>query len=190
MRILIAEDDEPSRMILAGQLTKLGHEVDAVEDGQQAWEHFLARQPEVVITDWQMPNLDGLQLCRRIRSHPAEKYAYLIVLTALDGKVGYLEGMNAGADDFVSKPCDTVDLNVRLRVAERILSLQQEVQQLEGLLPICPNCKKIRDEADEWQPVEAYISRRTDAQFSHGICPQCYETIMKPQLEELRRERK
>jgi hypothetical protein len=83
-----------------------------------------------------------------------------------------------------------VDLNVRLRVAERILSLQQEVQQLEGLLPICPNCKKIRDEADEWQPVEAYISRRTDAQFSHGICPQCYETIMKPQLEELRRERK
>ena len=190
MNILIAEDDDASRIILAGQLAKLGHDVRAVENGEEAWNQFLANQPQVVITDWQMPKLDGLQLCRRIRAQQSEKYTYLIVLTALDGKVGYLEGMSAGADDFISKPCDSVDLNVRLRVAERILSLQHEVQQLEGLLPICPTCKRIRDESNQWQQVEAYITRRTDAQFSHGICPQCYETVMKPQLEELRRERK
>jgi DNA-binding response OmpR family regulator len=97
--------------------------------------------------------------------------------------------MNAGADDFVTKPCDLVELSVRLRVAGRILALQSEVQQLEGLLPICPNCKRILNEKNEWQQVETYITRRTDAQFSHGICPECYESIMKPQLEALRKKR-
>lgn len=187
MKILIAEDDDISRDILAGQLKKLGHEVVAVENGAKAWAVFQEGAIQLVITDWQMPELDGLELCRRIRSDPREKYTYVVVLTALDGKVGYLEGMSAGADDFVSKPCDLVDLSVRLRVAERILKLQLEVRQLEGLLPICPHCKKIHDEHDAWQPVEAYIMQRTDAQFTHGICPDCYETIMKPQLEEVKR---
>jgi DNA-binding response OmpR family regulator len=136
-----------------------------------------------------MPKMNGLDLCRRIRSEQKPEYTYVIILTALDRKVGYLEGMNAGADDFVTKPCDLVELSVRLRVAGRILALQSEVQQLEGLLPICPNCKRILNEKNEWQQVETYITRRTDAQFSHGICPECYESIMKPQLEALRKKR-
>ncbi len=186
MRILIAEDDAASRAILAGQLAKLGHDVDAAENGEDAWDRFLSQQPEVVITDWNMPETDGLELCRRIRAHQAKPYTYLIILTTLDKKVDYLEGMEAGADDFVIKPCETVDLSVRLSVAQRILSLQKEVKQLEGLLPICPECKKIRDETENWQPVESYLTRRTEAQFSHGICPECFETIMKPQLDQIK----
>jgi len=128
---------------------------------------FLAERPQLIITDWMMPKVDGLDLCRMIRSHVQEKYAYVIFLTALTGKKYYYEGMEAGADDFLNKPVDMDELTARLRVAERILSLHTEVAQLEGLLPICSYCKKIRDEKDTWQPIEGYISTRTEATFSH-----------------------
>jgi hypothetical protein len=90
----------------------------------------------------------------------------------------------------MEKPCDSLELNARLRVAARVLSLQTQMQQLEGLLPLCPRCKKIRDDKNRWESVESFITRATEAQFSHGICPSCYETIMKPQLEELKRSRR
>ena len=189
MEILLADDDGSSQQIMASQLKKLGHEAILTADGGEAWEAFQTRKPKLVITDWMMPRVDGLELCRRIRNFERPEYTYLIILTALDRKVGFLEGMNAGADDFVTKPCDVVELSVRLRVAQRILSLQTEVQQLEGLLPICPKCKRIQDGEKGWVAVESYIMKKTDAQFSHGICPECYKTIMVPQLEEMKRRR-
>jgi phosphoserine phosphatase RsbU/P len=187
MKILVAEDDTTSRQVLAGQLRKMGHEPVEAEDGAVAWERYLSHVPRIVITDWLMPNLNGLELCRRIREDNREEYAYLIILTSLDRKVGYLEGMNAGADDFVTKPADFVELNVRLRVAERILKLQTHLSQLEGLLPICPQCKKIHSSDDHWEQVETYISKRSEAQFSHGICPECYNAVVVPQLAALKR---
>ena len=189
MRILLAEDDATSRQILAAQLLRLGHEVHDVVDGAKAWDAFQELKPELLITDWIMPNLDGLELCRRVRGAAASFYTYIIILPALDRKVGYLDGMNSGADDFVTKPCDIVELTVRLRVAERILALQTHMNRLEGLLPICPRCKRIHTGSEAWEAVESYFMKRTDAQFSHGICPECYETQMKPQLEMIRKRR-
>ena len=189
MNILIAEDDEPSRLVLIERLRKLGHAVTASVNGKEAWDAFLASPPQVVITDWMMPVMDGLELTRRIREVPRPGYTYVIILTALDARVGYFEGMSAGADDFVMKPCDIVDLNMRLRVAERILSLQTEVEQLQGLLSICPQCKRIRDDRGEWHSVEEFFHDRTDAHLSHGICPECYATIVKPEMEELKRQK-
>ncbi|HEX9007601.1 MAG TPA: response regulator [Bacteroidota bacterium] len=189
MKILLAEDDATSRQILATQLVRLGHEVNDVVDGMQAWTAFQKEKPELLITDWIMPNLDGLDLCRRVRGAATPGYTYIIILTALDRKVGYLDGMNAGADDFVTKPCDIVELTVRLRVAERILALQNQMNRLEGLLPICPRCKRIHAGPEVWEAVEGYFMKRSDAQFSHGICPECFETQMKPQLEMIRKRR-
>ena len=186
MKILIAEDDAVSRIVLTESLKKLGHEVIASENGRSAWNAYLAQHIPLVISDWMMPEVDGLELCRRIRSEkPSSRYTYVILLTALSGKEKYLEGMQAGADDFVVKPFDLDELQARLRVAERILSLQHEVGQLRGLLPICSYCKKIRDDANIWTRIEDYISRHSDAMFSHSLCPQCYETEMKPQLDML-----
>jgi DNA-binding response OmpR family regulator len=187
MNILVAEDDITTRQVLAGQLHKLGYDPIEAEDGAVAWERYLTTNPRIVITDWLMPNMNGLELCRRIREDDRAEYPYLIILTSLDRKVGYLEGMNAGADDFVTKPADFVELNVRLKVAERILNLQTHVSQLEGLLPICPQCKKIHTTDDHWEQVETYISKRSEAQFSHGICPDCYTTVVVPQLAALKR---
>jgi DNA-binding response OmpR family regulator len=187
MRILVAEDDEMSLNILTAQLRRLGHEVRGAKDGSEALSAFGSCDPEVLITDWMMPNTNGPSLCREVRKMRRESYVYIIILTSLDRKVGFLEGMDAGADDFVSKPCDTGQLNVRLRVAERILGLQTTVAQLEGLLPICPRCHRIRTAEGTWQPVESYISKKTDSQFSHGICPDCYTTRMKPELERIKK---
>jgi DNA-binding response OmpR family regulator len=186
MKILIAEDDGISRLVLLTKLKNIGHTVVAREDGEAAWDAFLVERPQIIITDWMMPKVDGLDLCRMIRSHVQEKYAYVIFLTALAGKKYYFEGMEAGADDFLNKPVDMDELTARLRVAERILALHTEVKQLEGLLPICSYCKKIRDDKNTWQPIERYIGKRTEATFSHGACPTCIETIVKPDMEAYR----
>jgi len=183
MNILIAEDDLISRKVLAAQLRKLGHAVEEAVDGEEAWSKLGARRFPVVITDWMMPKVDGLELCRRIRAGEPGPYIYIVMLTAIERKAGYVEGMEAGADDFVTKPCSADELQIRLRVAERVIGLQSEAQQLEGLLPICPKCSKIQTKEKAWQAVEGYIMKTTDAQFSHGVCPPCFEKHMKPQLE-------
>ena len=131
MRILIAEDDTTSRIILDEILTRLGHEVVAVTNGQEAWATFQQDPVSLVISDWMMPDLNGLELCRRIRAESRPKYTYIILLTALEGKASYLEAMEAGADDFATKPLDSDQLHARLRVAERILGLQRDLVQLE-----------------------------------------------------------
>src|SRR5690349_5467835 len=125
MKVLIAEDDRDSRDLLSWLLMKLGYEVVAAENGKQAWEAFKHDKFRVVISDLLMPDMDGLELCRRIRAAKPQNYTYIIVLTALIGKKDYLEGMEAGADDFVTKPFDPDELKARLRVAERIVSIEQ-----------------------------------------------------------------
>jgi len=121
MKVLIAEDDRDSRELLAWILEKLGYQVVSTENGQQAWEGYCRGQFQVVISDLLMPDVDGLELCRRIRAAKQSHYTYIILLTALIGKKQYLEGMEAGADDFMTKPFDADELRARLRVAERIL---------------------------------------------------------------------
>src|SRR5215467_4315963 len=125
MKVLIAEDDRDSRELLNWLLEKLGYQVVATENGKQAWEAFRREKFRLVISDLLMPDVDGLELCRRIRAMQSSKYTYIILLTALIGKRDYLEGMEAGADDFITKPFDPDELKARLRVAERIVSIQE-----------------------------------------------------------------
>jgi len=189
MRILIAEDDVVSRMILAEQLQSLGHAVTIASDGREAWGLFQSTGPQLVITDWIMPDIDGLELSRMIRAENREHYVYIIFLTILQGKGSYLEAMDAGADDFITKPFDIEQLAARLLVAERILGVQLEIKQLRGLLPICSYCRRIREEDMTWLSIEKYITKRTETRFTHGVCPDCYETYLKPEMDELRTAR-
>ena len=179
MNILIAEDDATSRLVLSATLKKRGHEVTVATDGAEAWTTFEKGNVPLLISDLVMPGVHGLELCRRIRAANRPKYTYIILLTSVGGKSGYLVGMRAGADDFINKPFDEDQLAARLVVAERILNLQSQVNQLSGLLPICCVCKKVRDDQNYWQQVESYISKRTDVQFSHGYCPDCIKKAMR-----------
>ena len=202
MKVLIAEDDLVSRRLLQATLHKWGYEVVVTGDGTSAWEVLQGRDPPpLAILDWMMPGLDGVQLCRNVRGTPTTTPPYLILLTARGHTEDIITGLQAGANDYVTKPFDREELRARVQVGVRIVELQQSladrvnaleealarVKQLQGLLPICSYCKKIRDDQNYWQQVENYISEHSEAQFSHSICPECYDGRVKPELEQLRR---
>jgi DNA-binding response OmpR family regulator len=197
MKILIAEDDAVSRRLLELFLTRWGYDVIEVKDGLKALE-ILNREnpPAVAILDWMMPGMDGIEVCRRVRESQKMSPTHIILLTARNGKADIVQGLAAGADDYVSKPFDRDELHARIQVGIRMVELRRklaervdeltlaldQVKQLQGLLPICSYCKNVRDDNNYWQKVESYISQHSEAQFSHGICPDCYEKIVKPEL--------
>ncbi len=133
MKVLIAEDSAVARAVLETTLSSLGHEWIAAEDGNAAWELFLDTAPDVVISDWLMPGIDGDELCRRVRSHEEGSYTYFILLTSLAAQAHVVRGMEAGADDYLKKPFDTDDLNARLIAAARVTELHRrlEAQQVQ-----------------------------------------------------------
>jgi DNA-binding response OmpR family regulator len=188
MRILIAEDDATSRLLLTGVLQRWGYEVSAVCDGAAALAGLQQPgAPQLVILDWMMPGLEGPEICRRLRATPTDTPPYLILLTAQDNKKNVVEGLGAGANDYISKPFDMAELQARLAVGRRVLDLQQTLGQrvrdlqaalthiktLQGILPICMHCHKIRNDQQSWERLERYISEHAEVQFSHSICPEC-----------------
>jgi DNA-binding response OmpR family regulator len=182
MMILLVEDDLVTRTTLAAILTAQGHAVTEAEDGAQAWGTWLLAAPRVVVADWLMPEMDGLELCRKIRASLERPYTYFILQTARQGRASYLEAMDAGVDDFITKPVEAPELAARIRVAERILGLQEKLLTLEGLLSVCSYCKRLRSADGDWGSLERYIEKHSTAEFSHGVCPDCYEKHLKPQL--------
>ena len=187
MKILAVEDDAVARAVLRQALLRLGHETIEAADGAVAWKSLEESAARVVVCDWMMPHCDGLDLCRRIRAQRGKEYVYFILLTSSDAtEENRRAAADAGVDDFLRKPLDVSELWMRLRVAERILRYTTQVRQLEELMPICSYCKKIRADQDYWQQLEGYISERTGSDFSHSVCPDCYERVMIPQLTRLR----
>ena len=124
MKILIAEDDTVSRHFLERILQKLGYIVTTSRNGKEAWEAYQTSDFPVVISDWMMPEMDGVELCRRIRRYTKAHHCHFMILTARTSKADFLEAMEAGADDYLTKPLDPDEIEVRLRMAERALRLQ------------------------------------------------------------------
>lgn len=187
MKILAVEDDLLARKVLVQALHRLGYEVAEATDGVEAL-RVLEKEPcRVVVSDWLMPEMDGLEFCRQLRSRVGAEYTYFILLTSRTADhANQREAIEAGADDFLSKPLDLQELWMRLRVAERILKFTTQVQQLEAFLPICSYCKKVRDDHNYWTQIEAYINQRTGSEFSHSICPDCYNRIIVPEIDRLK----
>ena len=201
MKILIAEDDPVSRRLLEATLEKFGYEVVVAADGAEAWTALQRNDaPRLAILDWMMPELDGLEICRRMREIATSTPPYLILLTAKAERGDVVAGLDAGANDYLKKPFDRGELRARLQVAAHVLELQKnladrvseledalaQVKQLRGLLPICSYCKNIRDEQNFWQRVDNYLMEHADVMFSHGICPDCYKNIVEPKIEQSR----
>jgi DNA-binding response OmpR family regulator len=198
MKVLIAEDDPIPRRMLQAALLGWGYEVVVACDGQDAWEALQGPSaPRLAVLDWEMPVLDGVTVCRRLRSRPTPEPTYVILLTARDAQADIVAGLQSGANDYVVKPFDRDELQARVRVGQQVVELQRslalrvreleeamsQLKQLQGLLPICSYCKKIRDDRNYWQQVETYVSARAAVRFSHGICPDCWEREVGPQLE-------
>jgi DNA-binding response OmpR family regulator len=192
MRALVADDDPVARVILARALQGWAIEPIVVADGAAAWDVIVSDSaPSLAIMDWEMPGLDGPELCRRIRGTPANASMYVILLTSRDAADDVVVGLDAGADDYLVKPFRAAELRARINAGVRVLSLQERlaqhvvelqqalanVKQLSGMLPICSYCKRVRHDENYWQQVETYVADRSDVEFSHGICPTCLEKV-------------
>lgn len=188
MRILIAEDDATSCMILKAILTKWGYEVVETRTGDEAWQALNSEQaPRLAILDCMMPGMSGEAICRKLRQTKPLSPAYVILLTSKRTQEDVIAGLDAGANDYIRKPFDRGELHARVKVGERVVDLEtsladrvQELQDalahiktLQGIIPICMHCHKIRNDQQSWERLEKYISGHSDAQFSHGICPDC-----------------
>jgi diguanylate cyclase (GGDEF)-like protein len=134
MKILIAEDQPPAALYLRRTLEKMGHETTVAPDGEQAWDMVRAGEASLLISDWMMPHLNGLDLCRRIRAAGGNRYTYIILLTSRDRRDDRLTGLRAGADDFLTKPPDPDELAVRLEIAERILKVHEQLARQNAQL--------------------------------------------------------
>jgi DNA-binding response OmpR family regulator len=200
MRALIADDDRIATEILSNALRRMNLDVAVANDGGAAWDLLTGGDaPSLAVIDWMMPTVDGLELCRRIRQDAARAHMYVILLTGRDERKDIVAGLDAGADDYIVKPFDPDELRARVQVGIRVLALQEKladrvaelqdaltrVKRLQGLLPICSYCKRIRGDDQYWQQVDAYIVEHTDAQFTHGICPPCTQKL----LAEIEQER-
>lgn len=131
MKVLIAEDQIQTSKILAGLLDSWGYEVFVVHDGKAALDALQAiNSPRLALLDWQMPGLDGIEVCRHVRSQADSPYTYLMIMTGQGGRQQMLEGLEAGADDFLSKPVDDAELKVRLAAGRRVISLQEQLRDL------------------------------------------------------------
>ena len=188
MNILIAEDDRTSHRVLRTVLERAGHSVLSAWNGMEAWELLQAPDhPRMAVVDWMMPELDGVQLAGRVRESPALRSLYVLLLTARSSRQEILAGLQSGADDYITKPFDREELLARVRIGQRVVALQESLEQrigeleaalaqvrtLQGLIPMCAACKKVRNDQGYWQQVEDYLIENTEAAFSHALCPDC-----------------
>jgi len=190
LRVLIADDDSALRHGIFTHLLRWGYEPTQCANGTEALSVLRSSQPPpMALLDWNMPGANGLEICREIRSVPDLASMYVVLLTAHTARDQMVTGLDCGADEYMVKPVDWELLRARLQIGARIVTLQQSlsrrvqelqsaldtVKVLSGLLPICSYCKRIRDDNDYWQQLECYVSEHSNAQFSHGICPSCFE---------------
>ena len=189
MNVLIAEDDLISRKLLQTNLEQMGYLVTASTDGQEAWDIFDRVPYRIVVSDWLMPSVNGLELCKKIRQRPDTDYTYFILLTANVGEEkNYFDAMESGVDDFLSKPLDRQQLAIRLRVAKRILKDTSRIKSLENIVTMCAYTKKIKMEEESWQNIEEFIEKYLGIKLSHGIHPDYYEQVIVPEIEKLKKD--
>ncbi len=193
MKILIAEDDPVSATLLKTLLGQWEYDVVVTENGDEALSALTAPDgPSLAILDWMMPGLSGPDICRNVRKSALKRPVYLILLTRLGKRDNIVEGLEAGADDYLAKPFDAAELRARVQAGQRVVNLENElrtrvqdleealanVRRLQGLLPICSYCKKVRDDQDYWHQVVSYVTQLTDVHFSHSMCPSFYDAVM------------
>ena len=190
MKILVADDELVSRTLIESYLQYWGYIPVCVSHGKEALEALKAPDaPAMAILDWMMPYMSGPEICQAVQKMQKPIPPYLILVTSKSDKRDIVRGLQAGAQDYVTKPYDVNELQARVDVGRRMVQLQQllaqrigeledatrQIRQLHGLLPICCKCKKVRADDGYWSEVETYISNHTDAKFSHSFCPDCYK---------------
>ena len=195
IRILVVEDDPFFLRVLVRRLEAEGYQVQSASDGREGMKAIVTFEPDLVISDWMMPQVDGLELCQSIKTGLRDTAPYFILLTAKGEISNRLLGLETGADDYLVKPCDQGELMARVRAGLRIVLLTQDLRRTvvelhqanaelqsiraavshlsQDMVPICSFCKKVRDAQGDWQDLEDFLAERAQLDVTHGICPTC-----------------
>jgi len=198
IRILVVDDYPAVMQGISRLLGRAGYTTAMASSGEEALQTLATFPADLVLTDRDMPGLDGVEVCRRIKGNPA--FANVLVILSSDTYTGgaeQAEGLESGADGYIAQPIGNRELLARVEAFVRIHRLNRalreknaeleaalgKVKMLTGLLPICAGCKKIRDGKDYWHQVESYIQKHSEATFTHGLCPDCIKKYY-PGLEE------
>lgn len=171
--ILIVDDSQVSIQVLSHQLQNAGYSISVAMDGKKALDVVEKDLPDLVLLDIMMPDMDGYEICRRIRDNEGTRMIPVIFLTARSSKEDIVQGFEAGAVDYVTKPFNTAELLARVRTHVELKRARDEIKTLRGILPICAGCKAIRDEKGDWVPLEEYLIHHSAAELSHSLCPVC-----------------
>jgi phosphoserine phosphatase RsbU/P len=189
VKILIAEDEFTTRMMVQVCLENWGYRVESVTNGNDAWAVLQKPDaPHIAILDWEMPELDGVEVCRRAKEMETVNPPYILLLTSRDSKIDIVRGFDAGADDYMTKPFNDNELRARVRVAERLVRTQSslaesvaelkealnQVEMLEHGIEVCRECEKILSPYDgEWHRFRDMVENGTDPRFIVNACPSC-----------------
>jgi len=191
VNILIAEDEYTTRLMVQVSLENWGYSVISVEDGKQAWDQLKKSETiDIAILDWEMPELDGVEVCRRIKELKRDNPIFVILLTGRDSQNDILKGFDAGADDYITKPFNDDELRARVRVAERLVTIQSSlsdsveelkqvldlVESLQGAVPVCTKCLNLEGEDGRWYALRELVTNGLDSRFLMEDCPECSTT--------------
>lgn len=176
MKVLVVEDDAISRWHLESMLAQWGYEVTACENGSKAWSLYESNDFRLVISDWMMPETDGIELCRKIRRARRNPYCYFLLLSTNRSLDGSLKEIDVEVDDFLNKPLNADELKSRLRVAEQVLALHSMSERQHEVTPICAWCRRIRITESDWREAEAYSD--SEYSYTYSICPECSQKLL------------
>ena len=175
--ILIVDDNPPNILLLGSIIDQDAYDLAFATRGADALDYLQTEIPDLILLDVMMPELDGYTVCERIKEDNRLKDIPIIFLTAKKEAEDIVKGFKVGGVDYITKPFYPVELIARIENQLAIKRAREEIKTLKGIIPICANCKSIRDDQGYWKQVEQYIESRTDAEFSHGICEACTEKL-------------
>jgi DNA-binding response OmpR family regulator len=169
--LVLAVDDNPQNLQFLGKLlSDNGYEVGMGQSGAQALNFVKKNEPDLILLDIMMPEMDGYEVCRRLKADLTTRHIPIIFLTAKTDSTDIVKGFDLGGVDYVTKPFNTAELLARIKT-------HVELKALRGLLPICSQCKKIRDDEGFWKQVDSYLEEHSEIVFTHGICPDCLTVL-------------
>lgn len=182
--LILLVDDDPMNLRLLGHLLKETYRTAVAENGRQALEFVQHCCPDLILLDILMPVMDGFEFCQQLKRAPTTQDIPIIFLTARNDSENIVKGLQMGAVDYVTKPFQQAELCARVQThlalkqtRDALQDALNQVKRLSGLLPICANCKKIRDDRGYWKEIEHYIEEHSEALFTHGICPECWQRL-------------
>lgn len=196
VKVLVVEDDLAYQRVLQKRLAAEGYQVFLANDGREGMKSIVTIEPDLVISDWMMPHVDGLELCQSVKTGLREDAPYFILLTAKGEISDRMLGLDTGADDYLVKPCDYGELMARIKAGLRSVLLQRdlrdmnaelraaqarldetraELHRLTRELPLCPFCKRIHAPEGGWQELDRFLDERSLMHFRAGLCPECHQ---------------